>query len=376
MPLTGMRVIEVCSNLAGPVTGTIFGDLGADVIKVEKANGGDDARGWAPLWDDHGAPFQAINRNKRSVALDFRKAEDVAKVKGLAADADIFVHNMRPGAAESLGLSGAEMLALNPRLIYCAIGAYGEEGPWRERSAYDGLAQALSSQMSGNGFPDSEPLLVPGGVVDKGAGMWAAIATLGALVRRARTGQGAIVGTSLLEASLFWRDIGFAHYQATGRVAGPAGNTSVSIVPYGVFATADGPVMLACAGDGLFAALAAALDRKEWLQDSRFATNSARVVHRDIVVPAIEDILRTRSRDYWIERLGNSRVPCAPILTVAEAHSHPQVQALGIFQSAPGLDRPVISAPWRIDGVRPPVRAGAPALGEGNSTFLGGDDWT
>jgi crotonobetainyl-CoA:carnitine CoA-transferase CaiB-like acyl-CoA transferase len=375
MPLTGMRVIEVCSNLAGPVTGTIFGDLGADVIKVEKANGGDDARGWAPLWDDHGAPFQAINRNKRSVALDFRKAEDVAKVKGLAADADIFVHNMRPGAAESLGLSGAEMLALNPRLIYCAIGAYGEEGPWRERSAYDGLAQALSSQMSGNGFPDSEPLLVPGGVVDKGAGMWAAIATLGALVRRARTGQGAIVGTSLLEASLFWRDIGFAHYQATGRVAGPAGNTSVSIVPYGVFATADGPVMLACAGDGLFAALAAALDRKEWLQDSRFATNSARVVHRDIVVPAIEDILRTRSRDYWIERLGNSRVPCAPILTVAEAHSHPQVQALGIFQSAPGLDRPVVSAPWRIDGVRPPVRAGAPALGEGNSTFLGGDDW-
>jgi crotonobetainyl-CoA:carnitine CoA-transferase CaiB-like acyl-CoA transferase len=374
MPLTGMRVIEVCSNLAGPVTGTIFGDLGADVIKVEKANGGDDARGWAPWWDDHGAPFQAINRNKRSVALDFRKAEDVAKVKGLAADADIFVHNMRPGAAESLGLSGAEMLALNPRLIYCAIGAYGEEGPWRERSAYDGLAQALSGQMSGNGFPDSEPLLVPGGVVDKGAGMWAAIATLGALVRRARTGQGAIVGTSLLEASLFWRDIGFAHYQATGEIARPAGNTSVSIVPYGVFDTEDGPVMLACAGDALFATLAAALDRKEWLQDSRFATNSARVKHRDVVVPAIEDILKTRSRDYWIERLGKSRVPCAPILTVAEAHAHPQVQAIGIFQSAPGLDRPVISAPWKIDGVRPPVRAGAPALGEGNSTFLGEDD--
>jgi crotonobetainyl-CoA:carnitine CoA-transferase CaiB-like acyl-CoA transferase len=299
MPLTGMRVIEVCSNLAGPVTGTIFGDLGAHVIKVEKANGGDDARGWAPLWDDHGAPFQAINRNKRSVALDFRKAEDIAKVKRLAADADIFVHNMRPGAAESLGLSGAEMLALNPRLVYCAIGAYGEDGPWRERSAYDGLAQALSGQMSGNGFPDSEPLLVPGGVVDKGAGMWAAIATLGALVRRARTGQGAIVGTSLLEASLFWRDIGFAQYQATGQVPGAAGNTSVSIVPYGVFATGDGPVMLACAGDGLFAMLATALDRQEWLQDSRFATNTARVAHRDTVVPAIEEVLKTRSRDYW-----------------------------------------------------------------------------
>jgi len=204
----------------------------------------------------------------------------------------------------------------------------------------------------------------------------AAIAMLGALVRRARTGQGAIVGTSLLEASLFWRDIGFAHYQATGQVSLPAGNSSVSIVPYGVFATGDGPVMLACAGDGLFATLAAALDRKEWLQDSRFATNSARVAHRDAVVPAIEDILKTRSRDYWIERLGESRVPCAPILTVAEAHAHPQVQATGIFQPAPGLDRPLVSAPWKIDGVRPPVRFGAPALGEGNRTFLGEDDWT
>jgi crotonobetainyl-CoA:carnitine CoA-transferase CaiB-like acyl-CoA transferase len=370
MPLTGMKVIEVCSNLAGPVAGTIFGDLGADVIKVEKANGGDDARGWTPLWNDHGAPFQAINRNKRSVALDFRKAEDVAKVKDLALNADIFVHNMRPGVAESLGLSGPEMLVLNPRIIYCAIGAYGDEGPWRERSAYDGLAQALSGQMSGNGFPNSEPLLVPGGVVDKGAGMWAAIATLGALVRRARTGQGAVVGTSLLEASLFWRDIGFAHYHATGQVPLASGNTSVSIVPYGVFTTGDGPVMLACAGDALFATLATALDREEWLQDSRFATNAARVAHRDTVVPAIEDVLKTRSRDYWVELLGKSRVPCAPILTVAEARAHPQVQAIGIFQSAPGMDRPIVSAPWTIDGVRPPVRVGAPALGEGNSSFL------
>jgi formyl-CoA transferase len=376
MPLTGMKVIEVCSNLAGPVTGTIFGDLGADVIKVEKSNGGDDARGWAPRWNDHGAPFQAINRNKRSVALDFRQAGDVAKLKSLTADADVFVHNMRPGAAESLGLSGAEMLALYPRLIYCAIGAYGAEGPWRERSAYDGLAQALSGQMSGNGFPGSEPLLVPGGVVDKGAGMWAAIAILGALVRRARSGQGAIVGTSLLEASLFWRDIGFAHYQASGQIPLAAGNTSVSIVPYGVFATGDGPVMLACAGDALFATLAAALERQEWLQDCRFATNGARVAHRDTVVPAIEDVLKTRSRDHWVELLGKSRVPCAPILNIAEAHAHPQVRATGIFQSAPGADRPIVSAPWTIDGVRPPVRRGAPALGEANSTFLGGDDRT
>jgi crotonobetainyl-CoA:carnitine CoA-transferase CaiB-like acyl-CoA transferase len=365
-----MRVIEVCSNLAGPVTGTIFGDLGADVIKVEKSNGGDDARGWAPLWEDQSAPFQAINRNKRSVVLDFRQAGDVAKVKRLASDADIFVHNMRPGAAESLGLSGPEMLALNPRPIYCAISGYGSEGPWRERSAYDGLAQALSGQMTGNGLPNSEPLVVPGGVVDKGAGMWAAIATLGALVRRGRTGQGAIVGTSLLEASLFWRDIGFAQYQATGQVPLATGNSSAAIVPYGVFATADDPVMLACAGDGLFGTLAAALGHNEWLQDSRFATNTARVAHRDVVVAAIEEVLKTQSRDHWIERLGKNRVPCAPILTVAEAQAHPQVQAIGILQSAPGMNRPIISAPWTIDGTRPPVRTGAPSLGQANESLF------
>jgi formyl-CoA transferase len=370
MPLTGIKVIEVCSNLAGPVTGTIFGDLGADVIKVEKSNGGDDARGWTPVWHELGAPFQAINRNKRSVALDLRRAEDVARLKTLASDADVFVHNMRPGAAEALGLSGPEMRTINPQLIYCAIGAYGSAGPWRERSAYDGLAQALSGQMSGNGFPDSEPLLVPGGVVDKGAGMWAAIATLGALVRRARTGEGAIVGTSLLEASLFWRDGAFAQYQATEQVPLPAGNAAAAIVPYGVFATADGPVMLACAGDALFATLAGALGREDWLQDSRFSTNSARVAHRALVVAAIEDVLQTQSREHWVELLGKRQVPCAPILNTAEAYAHPQVQAIGIFQSAPGSDRKLVSAPWTIDGVRPPVRRGAPALGEANDTLL------
>ena len=373
MPLTGTKVIEVCSNLAGPVAGTIFGDLGADVIKVEKPNGGDDARAWTPpMWNGQGASFQAINRNKRSVTLDFRNAGDVDRLKTLAMDADVFLHNMRPGAAEALGLSGPDMLALNPRLIYCAIGAYGAKGPWREWSAYDALAQALSGQMSGNGLPNNDPLLVPGGVVDKGAGMWAAIAALGALLRRARTGQGAIVGTSLLEASLFWRDLGFAHYQASGVIPRAVGNAAPNIVPYGMFATGDSPLMLACAGDGLFAVLAGALGHPEWLQDSRFATNTARVAHRDTVVSAIEAVLKTKPRDHWVELLGKSRVPAAPILDVAEAHAHPQVQALGILQSPPGVDMPVVSAPWTIDGVRPPVRRAAPRLGEDNSLLLDG----
>ena len=172
MPMSGIKVVEACSNIAGPVTGTIFGDLGADVIKIEKPNGGDDARGWSPpLIHGMGARFQAINRNKRSVTLELKNPQDRDELKKLVAGADVFVHNMRPGVAESLGLSGIEALALNPRLIYCGIGAYGAKGPWRNWSAYDGLAQALSSQMFGNGEPDGQPLLVADALVDKGAGI-------------------------------------------------------------------------------------------------------------------------------------------------------------------------------------------------------------
>ncbi len=372
MPLTGIKVIEACSNLAGPVAGTIFGDLGAEVIKIEKPNGGDDARGWAPpVWHGLGASFQAINRNKRSVTLDFRREADVATLKQLVTEADVFLHNMRPGVVESLGLSGADALTLNPRLVYCAIGAYGARGPWRSWSAYDALAQALSGQMNGNGEPDGEPLLVPGGIVDKGAGMWAAIATLGALLRRAANGKGGVVETSLLETSLFWRDLGFANYQATGRTAPRSGNTAPTIVPYGVFAAADDKLMLACAGDGLFASLAKLLGHPEWLDNPRFATNPARVANRDELEPLIEAALAHRTRDEWVDLLGSNRIPCAPILDTAEALAHPQIQALGILQSPPGADMPLISAAWTLDGVRPPIRRGAPQLGEDNEAVFG-----
>jgi formyl-CoA transferase len=369
--MSGIKVVEACSNIAGPVTGTIFGDLGAEVVKIEKPNGGDDARSWSPpLLHGMGARFQAINRNKRSVTLELKNQHDQDELKRLVAAADVFVHNMRPGVAESLGLSGPEALALNPRLVYCAIGAYGSRGPWRSWSAYDGLAQALSSQMFGNGEPDGQPLLVADAIVDKGAGMWAAIAILAALHGRARTGKGSIVETSLLEAALFWRDGAFAQYVASGRSPRRPGNGSAQIVPYGVFPTADRPIMLGLAGDGLFAAFARLIGRSEWIKDERFAKNSARVVNRSVLEALIEDALSTRNRDEWVELLGSNGIPCAPILDPAEAFHHPQVQALGIFQSPPGLEMPLVAAPWTINGVRPPVRRRAPLLGEDNEAVL------
>jgi crotonobetainyl-CoA:carnitine CoA-transferase CaiB-like acyl-CoA transferase len=371
MPMSSIKVVEACSNIAGPVTGTIFGDLGAEVIKIEKPKGCDDARAWSPpALHGMGARFQAINRNKQSVTLDLKNPKDAEELKRLVAEADVFVHNMRPGVAEALGLSGPDSLALNPRLVYCAIGAYGSKGPWRTWSAYDGLAQALSSQMFGNGEPDGQPLLVADALVDKGAGMWAAIAILAALHDRGKTGKGSIVETSLLEAALFWRDGVFAQYVASGRSPRRPGNGSAQVVPYGVFQTADRPIMLGLAGDGLFAAFAKLVGRSEWANDERFAKNSARVANRNVLEGMIVEALASRNRDEWVELLGSNGIPCAPILDPAEAFHHPQVQALGIFQSPPGLEMPLVSAPWSINGVRPPVRRRAPLLGEDNEIVL------
>jgi crotonobetainyl-CoA:carnitine CoA-transferase CaiB-like acyl-CoA transferase len=372
MPMSGIKVVEACSNIAGPVTGTIFGDLGAEVIKIEKPNGGDDARGWSPpVLHEMAARFQAINRNKLSVTLDLKHPHDREELIRLVTEADVFVHNMRPGVAESLGLSGPEALALNPRLIYCGIGAYGSKGPWRTWSAYDGLAQALSSQMWGNGDPNvEEPMLVADAPVDKGAGMWAAIAILATLHDRTKTGKGSIVETSLLEAALFWRDGVFAQYVASGRSPRRPGNGSSQIVPYGIFPAADRPIMLGLAGDGLFYSFSRLLGREEWIKDERFAKNSARVVNRKILEPLIVEALSSRNRDEWVELLGSNGIPCAPILDPEEAFHHPQVQALGIFQSPPDLEMPLVSAPWTINGVRPAVRRRAPSLGQDNEAVL------
>ena len=370
LPLDGLKVIEVCSNIAGPVAGTILGDMGADVIKIERPKAGDDVRSWTPPdWNGISARFRAVNRNKKSITLNVGNPRDVAALKQLVKEADVLLHNTRPGAMEAIGLSGAEALALNPRLIYCSISGFGAAGPWKSRSGYDGLAQALSSQMAGNGQPDSEPTLVADALVDKGAGMWAVIGIFGALMQRQATGKGAVVETSLLETALFWRDNVFAIYNSTGRVTARPGNGSNMIVPYGVFQTADAPMIVGCAGDGLFNILAGLLGHPEWTEDPRFATNSARVKHRDLIEPMIEAILRTRPRDEWVEYFGENRIPCGPILQVDEAFAHPQVQALGIFQSAPGTDMPLVTAPWSIDGERPAIRRGAPTLGEDNASL-------
>jgi formyl-CoA transferase len=225
--------------------------------------------------------------------------------------------------------------------------------------------------MYGNGEPDGSPLLVADAIVDKGAGMWAAIATLAALHERAKTGRGSIVETSLLETALFYRDGVFAQYVASGKPPGRPGSGSANIVPYGVFQTADRPVLVGCAGDALFAAFANLVGHKEWTQDARFSKNSARVANRVEIEALIEQALAARPRDEWVDLFGRNGIPCAPILDPAEAFAHPQVQAVGIFQSPPGMEMPLVSAAWTINGVRPAVKRRAPELGEDNDVVFG-----
>lgn len=370
MQLNGIKVIEAGSNLAGPVAGSFLADLGAEVIKIERPVSGDDARHWEPGIAGTSARFHVINRNKLSVVLDIKDPKDQQELKRLISGADVFLHNMRPGVVESIGLSAPEALLLNPRLIYCGITGFGSKGPWRSWSGFDGLAQAVSSIMAGNGDPDGPPTLVSDAPVDKCTAMSAAIGILAALFDRTNTGKGSVVETSLLETALWWRDNTLAEFAADGVLRPRHGNQSKQVAPYGSFTTADLQVFVGCTTDRLFEKFAKHVGHPEWLLDDRFATNAGRLSHLSTLETAINQVLMTRKADEWVELLGTNGIPIAPILDVPDTFGHPQVEALGVFQSPPDLGIPLVAAPWSINGVRPPIRIGAPRLGEHNDVVL------
>ncbi|WIW89497.1 CoA transferase [Sphingobium sp. V4] len=369
--LRGIRVIEACSNLAGPVAGTILADLGAEVIKVERPEG-DDARRFAPPFlGEHGATFTAVNRNKSSIVLDLKQADQLAQLRDLVADADVFLHNMRPGVVEGYGLGPDQARALNPRLIYGVISGYGARGPLRDLPGYDGMAQGLAGLASINGEPDSKPSVAAGGVVDKGAAMWLAMAVNAALFRRERTGQGSLIETSLLETALFFVNTQAAQFEASGDAPQRHGSRAPSIVPADCFETVDGYILLMCGNDRLFQSLSLALGRPDWAEDPLFRRNRDRVANRALLEPQISAMLKTRGRDEIIALLTQAGVPCSAVLPVNEARHHPQVEALGIFQESPGSGGKIVGAPFSIDGKRPPIFRGAPALGEDTDRICG-----
>ncbi|OGL13292.1 MAG: hypothetical protein A3I14_00205 [Candidatus Rokubacteria bacterium RIFCSPLOWO2_02_FULL_73_56] len=372
LPLEGIKVVEIAQNLAGPYAGEILAALGADVVKVERPEGGDDARGWGPpFWRGTSPAFLTMNSDKRSITLDLKDPAAVAWLTAYLGDADVLVQNLRPGVLEAFGLGPEALLAKYPRLVYCSLWAFGRTGPLRLRPGYEPMVQAFAGLMTVNGDEGGPPTRIGTSILDYGTGMWTAIGTLAALVRRQQTGRGGVVDASLFETALAWLTGHYTAYRITGELPVPHRSGSRRLVVFQAFEAKDGPVIVAAGNDRLFAKLAEALGRPDWAQDARFATNAARVTNRAALIPEIEAIVRTRTKAEWLERLEQAGVPCAPIQNLAEVLAEPQTGATGMLQPVPELGLELLGLPLSFDGERPPIRRRAPHLGEHNGEILG-----
>jgi crotonobetainyl-CoA:carnitine CoA-transferase CaiB-like acyl-CoA transferase len=371
-PLAGIKVIEVGQAYAGPLAGVILSDMGADVIKVEKPDGGDDARGWGPpVIDESSAMFHANNRNKRSVTLDIKSAADVEKLKLLVRDADILIQNLRPGIVDELGIGASALQAVNPRLIYCSIGAFGNKGPMRNAPGFDPLAQAYGGVMTLTGRPEDPPTFCAPAINDAATGMWSVIGILGALQERHRTGKGAIIDTSLFESSVFWVSGAHNGYHLTGDAPQRFGGASATLVPYQTFDTADHPICVAAGYDRLFDKFAKVLGHPEWASDARFKKGPDRKSHRAELVALIEPVLRQKSRDHWLAELTKAGVPNSPVNSIPDLSKSEQLKAMDILRTLPGCNAKVVGLPIQFNGERPHPYRDSPKVGEHNAEVFG-----
>jgi crotonobetainyl-CoA:carnitine CoA-transferase CaiB-like acyl-CoA transferase len=359
--LDGIRVVELGANLAGPVAGEILAHMGADVLKVERPEG-DDARGWGPpFWKGTSPGFLAVNANKRSITVDLKDKDAVAELIALIGEADVVVQNMRPGSLDALGLGAETLTTRYPKLVYCSVWAFGRTGPLKLKPGYEPLLQAFSGLMMMNGGEGDPPTRVGTSILDYGTGMWTAIGALAGLVHRAATGKGCVVDSSLFETGLAWMKGFHVSYQSSGQMPERHRTGSNRVVPFEAFESATGPMIIAAGNDRLFAKLAKVVGHPEWVTDPRYATNGARVAHKDELIAAIAAIIATRSKGEWIDALEAEGVPCGPINALPDAAAHPQAHALGIVQPVPGEDDlTVIALPLSFDGERPGIRRPPP----------------
>ena len=373
-PLAGMRVLDVTKSIAGPYCAEILAALGADVVKIERPDTGDDGRAWGPpFWNGESAMFLAVNAGKRSLAVSLRHERGREAVLRLADTADVFLQSLRPGLAERLGLGSEVVRARNPRLVYCTVGAYGHTGPLANEPGYDALMQAAGGLISMTGEPGRPGVRVGSSLIDMGTGMWAALGTLAALLERERSGEGALVDTSLYETALGYIGYHLVGYLADGTVPKGQGTMFPMVAPYQVFPTRDGELMVAGGNDRLFAVLCDVLGLPELVADDRFRTNPDRVHNRGELVGIVSARLRTRGTAHWQERLTAAGVPAAPVADVADVAAAEQTEALGLLQpldhdAIPGLRLPAL--PLSFDRERAMHRHGPPAVGEHSATIL------
>ena len=384
-PLENVRVLDLSRILAGPWAGQLLADLGAEVIKIERPGSGDDTRAWGPpfLTDVDGeateeaAYFLCANRGKKSLALDISKPEGQDIVRRLAAKSDILLENYKVGGLARYGLGYDDLKALNPGLIYCSITGFGQTGPYRERPGYDFMIQAMGGLMSVTGERDDKPGGGPQkiGVAlsDVLTGLYTTVAALAALAMRARTGEGSHVDMALLDVTAAAMANQALNYLVTGQAPGRLGNAHPNIVPYEAFATADHYIVLAVGNDAQFGRFCALVGRPELAADRRFADNAARVGNRDILVPMIEDIMKTRSRAEWLAELEKVGVPAGPINDMEQVFADPQIRHRGMRLELPHAIAGTVAqvaSPIRYSNAALAYGRSAPALGEDTDEVL------
>lgn len=373
-PLAGVRVVELGTSVAAPYGTWILATLGAEVIKVERPEVGDDCRQWGPpsVQDGTRSFFLVLNANKKSVVVDFTDKAQLDRLRRyLVGKADVVVQNLRPGLVEKLGLDAATLMAANPKLIYCHSGAFGAAGPYKDRPGYDPLMQACGGIMSVNGEEGRPPARVGTSIVDMGTGMWCAMGVLAALNDRQKTGKGCRIDTALYETALGWMHYHAAGYYGTGKPPKRVGSQAPGIAPYQAYECADGYLVIAGANDRLFRKMSEALGHPEWAEDQRFGSNPKRWENLAALNEKMEAVLKTKPRTHWAEKLDAVGVPNAPTQTMDEVVVHPQTLALGILQETDDKAFKLIGIPLQFDGVRPPQRTASPALGEHTKEILG-----
>ena len=375
LPLAGMRVVDVTTSIAGPYCAEILAALGADVVKVERPDTGDDGRSWGPpFWNGESAMFLAVNAGKRSLAISLADERGRDAVLRLVDRADIFLQSLRPGLAERLGLGPESLRERNPRLVYGSIGAYGRVGPLSEEPGYDALMQAAGGLISMTGEPDRPGVRIGSSLIDMGTGMWAALGIVSALLERESTGRGTVVDTSLYETALGYIGYHLVGYLADGTVPVGQGTVFPMVAPYQVFPTRDGELMVAGGNDRLFGLLCEALELPDLPADERFRTNPDRVRNRETLATLVSDRLRERDTADWHARLTDAGVPAAPVADVADVVKADQTQALGLLQAVPHVGIPDLrlpALPLSFDRERATLGSAPPAVGEHTAEILG-----
>jgi crotonobetainyl-CoA:carnitine CoA-transferase CaiB-like acyl-CoA transferase len=384
--LSHIRVLDLSRVLAGPWASQMLADLGAEVIKVEHPERGDDTRGWGPpyLADAEGravesAYFLCTNRNKKSVALDMATAQGQEQIRALAIQSDVLVENFKVGGLAKYGLDYASLSKLNPRLVYCSITGFGQTGPYAPRPGYDFMIQGMGGLMSITGLPDGEegggPVKVGVALTDVMTGLHAVAGILAALAWRQRSGEGQHIDLALLDVQVSCLANQAQNYLVTGESPQRLGNAHPSIVPYQAFPTADGDVILAIGNDSQFASLCRVAEHPEWSADARFATNKARVENRAVLVPMLRQATVHRTTSEWINVLEAANVPSGPINSLEQVFADPHVVARGLRVELPhasGVSAPAVASPLRLSKTPVQYRHAAPALGADTDEVLRG----